>query len=77
MIISVGKIEPGSSQYRPATMSSQSRMTFGASGGPWIVNGRNLYGINSYISGLKPNYIFSSFFDEDIEKLYEQAKKEQ
>jgi V8-like Glu-specific endopeptidase len=74
-IRSIGKIEMGDRSYNPPTMAVNSAMTFGASGGPWIINGRNLYGTNSYINYSRPDTIFASYFDARIELLYQNAQR--
>jgi len=59
--------------FSPPTKRISSTMTFGASGGPWFVNGgSNTNGVNSYIRQGSP-YLYAPQMDSLIETLVRNA----
>jgi V8-like Glu-specific endopeptidase len=75
MIQSSGVQSMGSSAYRPPTVKFPSKMTYGSSGGPWIVvtkSGKK-NGVNGNVShgnpNLDPNNFYSPYFDNEIQAL--------
>jgi hypothetical protein len=52
-------------------------MNGGSSGGPWFIkigNSWYLNGHNDFISGLKPGYMFSPYYDATWYALYNKAQ---
>jgi len=75
MIHSVGAQAPGHNDMSPPTLKVPSRMTFGASGGPWCANnGANTNGVNSYITTQTNSvWLYGPRFDTYIQQLVSQA----
>jgi hypothetical protein len=72
MIHSKGNQENGDN-FSPPTKRMGSTMTFGASGGPWFVNGgTNTNGVNSYIRQGSP-FLYAPQMDGQIESMVRQA----
>jgi len=76
MIQSTGQQSMGSSTYRPPTVKFPSKMTYGSSGGPWIVQakkGEKKNRVNGNVSHgnprLDPNHFYSPYFDDEIKAL--------
>jgi len=76
MIHSVGGQAPGENNVSPPTKKVPSRMTFGASGGPWFVNnGANTNGVNSYITTTTNSvWLYGPTFDNYVQQLIAQAQ---
>jgi len=76
MIHSVGNQADGHTNMSPPTLKVPSRMTFGASGGPWFVNnGANTNGCNSYIvTGGVSQFLYGPRFDNLIQQLLANAQ---
>jgi hypothetical protein len=69
MVQATGTISLGSTAFSPNTQKLPSTMTFGASGGPWIVNSNQVNGLNSYITSTNPSFMYSPYFDAKIQNL--------
>eukprot|EP01080_Neovahlkampfia_damariscottae_P010368 gene10368-2897_t len=72
MVESTGRMSTGSS-YTPPTVKIPSTMTFGASGGPWVVNNLQVNGLNSHILSNPSQYMYSPYFDNTIKRLIDYA----
>ena len=73
MVESTGPMSTGTSSYSPPTLKIPSTMTFGASGGPWVVNNLQANGLNSHILSNPSTSMHSPYFDDTIKRLFDYA----
>jgi len=77
MIQSTGRQSMGHTNRNPATVKFPSKMTYGSSGGPWIIQGtekkngsRRVNGNVSYGNpNTDPNNFYGPYFDKDVKAL--------
>jgi len=71
MIMSTGRQSMGHTNRNPPTVKFPSRMTYGSSGGSWIVQGRNVANSNvSYGNPQQdPNNFYGPYYDGEIQSL--------
>jgi hypothetical protein len=75
MVQATGVMSLGSTAFSPNNVKLPSTMTFGASGGPWVVNGNQVNGLNSYITSTSPTEMYSPYFDTKIQTLINTANQ--
>jgi len=71
MIMSTGRQSMGHTNRNPPTVKFPSRMTYGSSGGPWIVQAQNVANSNvSYGNPQQdPNNFYGPYYDGEIQAL--------